>query len=106
MRTILTKRAVWASLATALSLTATSPSRAATLLHDCFGAPQAYTTTFDHEFSSSENIANHDYDVPNHLVGNGPVIVANCSCPGNIFSSSMVYEKTFAGSPLRPGTNG
>lgn len=106
MTTILKKRAVWASLATALSLTATSPSMAATLLHDCFGAPQAYTTTFDHEFSSSENIANHDYDVPNHLVGNGPVIVANCSCPGNIFSSSMVYEKTFAGSPLKPGTSG
>lgn len=107
MKTILTKRAVWALLATALSLTATSPCRAAvTLLRNCFGAPQAYTTSFDHEFSSSENMANHDYDVPNHLVGNGPVIVANCSCPGNMFSSSMVYEKTFAGSPLNPGTNG
>lgn len=107
MITILKKQAAWASLATALSLSAASPSRGAvTLLHSCFSAPQAYTTTFDHEFSSSENIANHDYDVPNHLVGNGPEIVANCSCPANMFSSSMVYEKTFAGSPLNPGTNG
>ncbi len=107
MRTIFKKQAVWASLATALSLTTASPCRGAvTILHNCFGAPQTYTTSFDHEFSSSENIANHDYDVPNHLVGNGPVIVANCDCPGNMFSSSMVYEKTFAGSPLSPGTNG
>ncbi|MCM7565427.1 fimbrial protein [Enterobacter asburiae] len=107
MRTIFKKLAVWASLTAALSLATTSPcGGAVTLLHNCFGAPQAYTTSFDHEFSASENIANHDYDVPNHLVGDGPAIVANCTCPGNMFSSSMVYEKTFAGSPLNSGTNG
>jgi hypothetical protein len=71
--------------------------RAATLLHNCFGAPQAYTTSFDHEFSSSENIANHDYDVPNHLVGNGPVIVANCSCPEICFLRAWSMKKRLPG---------
>ena len=71
MATIFMKQAVRALLITALSLAATTPCRGAvTLLHNCFGAPQTYTTSFDHEFSSSENIANHDYDVPDHLVGN------------------------------------
>ncbi|WP_176662584.1 hypothetical protein [Enterobacter asburiae] len=41
MITILKKQVAWASLATVLSLTATSPCRgAATLLRNCFGAPQ------------------------------------------------------------------
>ncbi|WP_336666891.1 hypothetical protein [Enterobacter mori] len=107
MATIFMKQAVRALLTTALSLAAITPCRGAvTLLQNCFGAPQTYTTSFDHEFSSSENIANHDYDVPDHLVGNGPDSVANCSCPANLFSSSTIYEKTLAGSPLSPGTNG
>lgn len=107
MTTRLNKQLSMAFLVTVLSVAFTHPVwGTATLLHNCFGAPQTYSTSFDHEFSSSENRANHDYDVPDHLVGNGPEMVANCTCPGNLYSSSTIYEKTLAGSPLSPGTNG
>ncbi|HGU9816917.1 TPA: fimbrial protein [Enterobacter chuandaensis] len=103
----LNKEASLASLITLLCLVFTSPcSGSVTLLHGCFDAPQTYTISFDHEFTSSDNVANHDYDIPGHLVGAGADLEANCTCPGNLFSSSTVYETTFAGSPLNPGTHG
>lgn len=100
------KLATTASLATAMSLTFTDSCLAVTVLKNCFGAPQTYTISYDHEFTSTENVANHDYDVPGHLVGAGSEMDANCTCPGNVFSSSVIYEKSYAGSPLSPGTNG
>ncbi len=93
------------SLATTLFLVA-SPSRAITVLRNCFGAPQTYSISYDHEFTSTENVANHDYEVPDHLVGAGAEMEANCACPGNLSSSGAIYEVTFAGSPLNPGSNG
>lgn len=103
----LKKHAKTASLICALGLVSARPGWAGvTILHNCFGAPQTYSTVFDHEFTSGDNIVNHDYEVPDHLVGSGADMAANCTCPGNLFSSSMIYEKTLAGSPLTAGTNG
>lgn len=97
-----------ASLTTVLAMAYYPSSSAAgvTLLQNCFGAPQTYNVSYDHEFDSSENVANRDYDIPDHLVGAGVEMEANCTCPNNLFSSSMVYEKTLVGSPLSPGVNG
>ncbi|MGX5028492.1 fimbrial protein [Enterobacter asburiae] len=100
------KLATTASLATAMSLVFTDACLAVTVLENCFDAPQTYTISYDHEFTSTENIANQDYDVPGHLVGAGSEMDASCTCPGNVFSSSMIYEKSYAGSPLNPGTSG
>ncbi|HDS9359668.1 TPA: fimbrial protein [Enterobacter chengduensis] len=102
----MTKLTASALLAAALSLPTLSVCRASGVLPNCFDAPQTYTISYDHEFTSGENKANQDYDIPEHLVGAGAEMEANCTCPGNLFSSSVVYEVTFAGSPLAPGSNG
>ncbi|HDR2757880.1 TPA: fimbrial protein [Enterobacter mori] len=107
MKNKLKKLAAGISVAIALCLASASPCWGSSMvLKNCFGAPQTYTISFNHEFASSENIANHDYDIPEHLVGAGAELEANCNCPANLYSSTTIYEKTFAGSPLPPGTNG
>lgn len=106
MENKLKRRLTAASLAFALNLLSTTPVWAVTVLHNCFDAPQTYTISYDHEFAASDNVANKDYDIPGHLVGAGPEMEANCSCPGNLYASTTVYEDTLAGSPLNPGTNG
>jgi len=89
-----------------LSLVFSASAPAATILHDCFGAPQEYSITFDRELNASENTVNHPVDVQEHLVGGGMEMEANCSCPGNMSATSSVLELTLAGSPLTGGTNG
>lgn len=107
MKNKLKRLAAGISVAIALCLVSASPCWGSSMvLKNCFGAPQTYTISFNHEFASSENIANHDYDIPEHLVGAGAELEANCNCPANLYSSTTIYEKTFAGSPLPPGTNG
>lgn len=101
-----TKRAAICLLGAALSQTPLSACHAATLLKNCFSAPQTYTITYDQAFSSIENKAGRDYTIPGHLVGAGGVAEANCTCPGNLYSSSKTSELTYAGSPLSPGING
>ncbi|MRE95067.1 fimbrial protein [Enterobacter bugandensis] len=106
MRNKMKRLITTATLAMTLSLASINSCRASTVLKNCFGGPQTYTVSYDHEFTSSENAANYDYDIPDHLVGAGGEMDANCSCPGNVFSSTVIYEKTLAGSPLNPGANG
>lgn len=100
------KHAATCLLGAALSQAPLDACRAATLLKNCFSVPQTYTISYDHAISSTENKAGRDYDIPDHLVGAGGSVEANCSCPGNLFSSSRVYEVTYAGSPLSSGING
>jgi len=61
-----------------LSLVFSASAPAATILHDCFGAPQEYNITYDRELNASENITHHDINV-DHLIGDGMEIEANCS---------------------------
>ena len=83
-----------------------STHAAVTVLHDCFGGPQDYTISYDRELNASENKANMDVDIPEHLVGAGAEMVANCSCPGTLTASTQILELTRAGSPLTQGTSG
>ncbi|GJA00987.1 hypothetical protein ECV0102_13350 [Enterobacter cloacae] len=106
MLTKMKRRTLTVSLTSTLMLVSTGSFGAVTVLKNCFGAPQTYSIDYHHEFTSTENVANNDYDIPGHLVGAGADLEANCTCPGNMFSSSTVYEKTLAGSPLNPGTSG
>lgn len=106
MLTKMKRRTLTVSLTSTLMLVSTGAFGAVTVLKNCFGAPQTYSIDYHHEFTSTENVANNDYDIPGHLVGAGADLEANCTCPGNMFSSSTVYEKTLAGSPLNPGTSG
>lgn len=87
-------------------LTLPVSAQAATILHDCFAAPQDYHVSYDRDLAASENIAGHDVDVPEHLVGESTFMEANCSCPKSISETTPVYELTLAGSPLPPGTSG
>jgi len=89
-----------------LSLVFSASAPAATILHDCFGAPQEYNITYDRDLNASENTANHTVDIQEHLVGGGMEMEANCSCPGNMSATTSVLELTLAGSPLTGGTNG
>ena len=89
-----------------LSLVFSASAPAATILHDCFGAPQEYNITYDRDLNASENPANHTVDIQEHLVGGGMEMEANCSCPGNMSATTSVLELTLAGSPLTGGTNG
>lgn len=81
-------------------------AHAATILHDCFASPQDYHITYDRDLAASENLAGHDVDVPEHLVGESTVMEASCNCPGVLSSSTAITELTLAGSPLNPGTGG
>lgn len=83
-----------------------SAQAAVTILHDCFAGPQDYHIAYDRDLTATENLAGHDVDVPEHLVGESTVMEANCSCPKNMSASSAIYELTLAGSPLPPGTSG
>ena len=78
----------------------------ATVLEDCFSSPLDYIVTYEHELSSSENIANESFAADDRLVGSGGELTASCACPANIFSSTKVYETSFAGSPLTEGVSG
>lgn len=78
---------------------------AATILRNCFDTPGEYTIQYEHELSSKENKAGENLNT-GHLLGTGPILEANCSCPSNLTSDTKIYEKTFAGSPLNPGTSG
>lgn len=78
----------------------------ATVLQGCFDSPQEYFITYDHELSSSENTVNKSFVAEDHLVGSGGELTASCTCPNNLFSSTKVYEVTFAGSPLNAGVSG
>lgn len=88
-----------------LYLVLSSSAQAATTLHDCF-TPQDYHIAYDRELNASENLANHDVDVLEHLVGESTVVEANCACPKNMADSSQVMELSLAGSPLSPGVSG
>lgn len=88
-----------------LYLVLSSSVQAATTLHDCF-TPQDYHIAYDRELNASENLANHDVDVLEHLVGESTVVEANCACPKNMADSSQVMELSLAGSPLSPGVSG
>ena len=83
-----------------------SAHAAVTVLHDCFGGPQDYTINYDRELNASENKANTDVDIPEHLIGAGAEMMANCSCPGTLTASTQIMELTLAGSPLTQGTSG
>lgn len=94
------------SLWVLLCLSAPVTTQAATILHNCFDAPQDYHINYDRELNASENKKGSVVDVPEHLVGESTVMEANCSCPGSLSESAAIYELTLAGSPLPPGTSG
>ncbi|NTZ44419.1 fimbrial protein [Lelliottia aquatilis] len=83
-----------------------SAQAAVTVLHDCFSGPQDYSVTYDRDLTASENKANTDVDIPEHLIGAGAEMEANCSCPGTLTASTQIMELTLAGSPLTQGTSG
>lgn len=89
-----------------LGLVFSASAQAATILHDCFGAPQEYNIDYNRELNASENTVNHVVDIQEHLVGGGMEMEANCSCPGSMSATSSVLELTLAGSPLPPGVSG
>lgn len=75
-------------------------------LHDCFGAPGNYNTDYSQTLSASQNIMGGVVDVLPRLMGNGTPIEANCTCPVNMASSSIVYSTVYTGSPLAAGASG
>ena len=76
------------------------------ILTNCFDSAADYSASYEHELSSSENKASYSYQASSHTPGSGAEIVANCSCPANVTSSSTVSEYDFAGSPLAAGVSG
>lgn len=99
---LINTKSFWVLLCLSLPVT----TQASTILHNCFDAPQDYRISYDRELNASENKAGSVVDVPEHLVGEGTTMEANCSCPGTISSTTPILELTLAGSPLTPGTNG
>lgn len=83
-------------------------SQAAPGLTNCFSGPQDYTVNYIQELSDAENQPGNRIDpTQDHLLGSGgPLIAANCECPGNMTSSSRVFERDYAGSPLSAGSSG
>jgi type 1 fimbria pilin len=78
----------------------------ATVLQNCFSGPMPYTINYGYEIPSGENIVGRVIDDHQHLTGDPTVMEANCTCPGNIRSTSVVTELTAAGSPLAAGVSG
>lgn len=76
------------------------------ILTNCFDSAADYSASYEHELSSSENKATYSYLASIDTPGSGAEIVANCSCPANVTSSSTVSEYDFAGSPLAAGVSG
>ena len=92
--------------AAGLCLMASATAQAATILRDCFTAPQYYSVTFSNEINANDNTANNIVKFDEHIVGNGVEMAANCTCPGNVFESTAIMELTLAGSPLNAGIAG
>ncbi|MDM2957924.1 fimbrial protein [Citrobacter sp. CK206] len=92
--------------AAGLCLMASATAQAATILRDCFTAPQYYSVTFSNEINANDNTANNIVKFDEHIVGNGVEMEANCTCPGNVFESTAIMELTLAGSPLNAGIAG
>lgn len=81
-------------------------AQASTILRNCFGSPQDYPISFNRELSATENVANRNIPLNEHLLGDGPDVEANCTCPLNLYPDTLVKEYVQAGSPLRPGISG
>lgn len=81
-------------------------AQAATILRNCFSSPQEYYISFNRELTASENVANRNIPLNQHLIGDGPDVEANCSCPLNLYPDTIIKEYVQAGSPLRPGISG
>lgn len=79
---------------------------ATTVLQNCFPAPVTYTINTETELPPEENQDGYSASANEHITGNGPAVVANCTCPYNLYASTTIYETTAASSPLPPGTNG
>lgn len=79
---------------------------ATTVLQNCFPAPVTYTINTEAELPPEENQDGYSASANEHITGNGPAVVANCTCPYNLYASTTIYETTAASSPLPPGTNG
>lgn len=90
----------------ALQVSPVTVQAATTVLHDCFSAPETYNIHIDSEIPAGDNRDGNEVNVDSHLVGEGSSMIANCTCPKNLYSTSIVYEITAAGSPLPTGTNG
>lgn len=63
MLTKMKRRTLTVSLTSTLMLVSTGAFGAVTVLKNCFGAPQTYSIDYHHEFTSTENVANNDYDI-------------------------------------------
>lgn len=90
----------------ALAVSPQASQAATTVLRDCFTTPANYNIHIDSEIPADENKDGHEVNVDSHLVGQGQSLTANCTCPKNLYSSTIVYEMAAAGSPLPMGTNG
>jgi len=89
-----------------LLVTLLSAPAQATILHNCFSAAASYGSSYNMALSPDENVTNHILAMSHYLVGNGAEIEANCSCPGNLLSSTQIMTTNYAGSPLPPGVSG
>lgn len=77
-----------------------------TILYGCFSSPEEYTAQYEHELGSEENRANSLVTEYLNTAADGAAMEANCACPKNMYSSSIVREFNYAGSPLSAGVSG
>ncbi|NLS55388.1 fimbrial protein [Hafnia alvei] len=79
---------------------------ATTVLQGCFSTLADYSININSEIPSGQNKNGSTININDHIIGDGPSIIANCACPKNLYSSTIIYETTAAGSPLPPGRTG
>ncbi|WP_279203912.1 hypothetical protein [Obesumbacterium proteus] len=82
-------------------------AQAATIvLQGCFTTPADYAININTEIPPAQNRNGNTININDHLIGEGPSVTANCACPRNLYSNTIIYESTAAGSPLPPGRTG
>ncbi|AMO82938.1 fimbrial protein [Obesumbacterium proteus] len=79
---------------------------ATTVLQGCFSTLADYAININTEIPSAQNRNGNTINISDHIIGEGPSITANCACPRNLYSNTIIYESTAAGSPLPPGRTG
>lgn len=102
MLTKMKRRTLTVSLTSTLMLVSTGSFGAVTVLKNCFGAPQTYSIDYHHEFTSTENVANNDYDIPGHWSAQVPTRKQTARARETCFRQAPSTKKPRLAVPLTP----
>lgn len=87
-----------------LFLSGASGSALATNIQGCFSSLATYDAKFEYDLPATENVAGKELAMTEYFESNGPVVIAQCACPGTVKASTTEKVYSYHSSPLQAGS--